>query len=148
MTCDTPELVAGLSQARLEFSGAASLFFESAKEVFLTWRITPSGDCYLSEGQLTDWGPFSLDLVHASTEGSWINLVGARLEQAIFYRDRHSGDELVAVQHAFVGPTRRTDLWIGVGRYGRVEEGDDMIIFLDQPPANLDELIPSTLVKT
>lgn len=136
MTCDTPGTVADLGKPILEFSGAASLFFDDGGEILLTWMNGADGDCHLAAADLGAWRPFSLDLVHASPEQPWAQFVGARLRQVSLYRGAIAPREIVAVRHEF---DSSADLWLGVGHLHAMHEGDDLVACIG-PPANADEL--------
>ncbi|MBL8544284.1 MAG: hypothetical protein JNJ63_10810 [Hyphomonadaceae bacterium] len=144
ITCDTPGTVADLNKPILEFSGAASLFFDEGGEVLLTWMSGADGDYHLAAADLSAWRPFSLDLIHASPEQPWAQFIGARLRQVSLYRDAINPGEIVAVRHEFDSTAAKSDLWLGVGQRHAMHEGDDLVACIG-PPLNADEL---ALVET
>jgi hypothetical protein len=139
ITCDTPGTVSELDKSIIEFSGAASLFFDDGGEILLTWMSGADGDCYVEAADLSAWRPFSLDLIHASPEEPWAQFVGARLEQVSLFRDSVAPSGIVAIRHMFDSRPAGADLWLGVGQRGKMHEGDDLVICVG-PPANADEL--------
>ncbi|MEQ1619497.1 MAG: hypothetical protein ABL883_14275, partial [Terricaulis sp.] len=139
ITCDTPGTVSDLGKPTIEFSGAASLFFEESGEILLTWMSGAGGDCHLAGAELSAWHPFSLDLIHASPEEPWGHFMGARLRQVSLFRDSLAPGEIVAIRHEFDSSPPGADLWLGVGRRQKMHEGDDLVICIG-PPVNVDEL--------
>lgn len=139
ITCDTPGTVSDLGKSILEFSGAASLFFDEGGEILLTWMSGADGDCHLAAAELSAWRPFSLDLIHASPEEPWVQFMGARLEQVSLFRDSIAPGEIVAIRHVFDSGAVGADLWVGVGQRHKMHEGDDLVICVG-PPDNADEL--------
>jgi hypothetical protein len=131
--------VSDLGKSVIEFSGAASLFFDEGREILLTWMNGGDGDCHLAAAELSAWRPFSLDLVHASPDDPWTQFIGARLKQVSLFRDSTAPGEIVAVRHVFDSSATSSDLWVGVGQNRRMHEGDDLVICVG-PPANADEL--------
>jgi hypothetical protein len=131
--------VADLCKPVLEFSGAASLFFDDGGEILLTWMNGADGDCHLAAADLSAWRPFSLDLVHASSQQPWAQFIGARLRQVSLYRDRIAPGAIVAVRHEFDSTEAQSDLWLGVGQGHAMHEGDDLVVCIGPPP-NADDL--------
>lgn len=139
MRSDTPGLVAELDGSTLEFTGAVALFF-GAEEITLSWFNGPGGDYHLYACQPSDWLPFSLDLVHASTERPWGEVVGAQLAEVEFFTHPIISDQCVAARHLFVRANQEIEVWIGVGTNGRMGAGDDLLALVGGRPVNLDEL--------
>lgn len=139
MRSDTPGVVTDLDGPTLEFTGAVSLFF-GADEIALSWFNGSDGDYHLYACKLSDWLPFSLDLVHASTEQPWGDIVGARLVGVEFFTHPTIPDQCVAARHVFARAAQDIEVWIGVGANGRMEGSDDLVARIGAKPDNFDEL--------
>lgn len=139
MRSDTQGVVADLDGPTLEFTGAVSLFF-GADEIALSWFNGSDGDYHLYAYKPSDWLPFSLDLVHASTELPWGELVGARMVEVEFFTHPTIPEQCVAARHVFARASQDIEVWIGVGANGRMEGSDDLVARIAAKPDNLDEL--------
>jgi hypothetical protein len=88
----------------------------------------------------SDWLPFSLDLVHASTEEPWGEIIGAQLTKVEFFTHPTIPEQCAAVRHVFARASQHIELWIGVGAHGRMEGRDDLLALIGMKPDNRDEL--------
>lgn len=122
---DTPGVVTDLDGPTLEFTGAVSLFF-GAEEIALTWFNGSDGDYHLYACKPSDWAPFSLDLVHASAERPWGEIVGAQLAEVEFFTHPTIPEQCAAVRHVFARTGQHIEVWIGVGAKGRMDGRDDL----------------------
>ena len=139
MRSDTPDLVTELGAPTLRFTGAISLFF-GADEIALSWFNGSEGDYHLYACKPSDWLPFSLDLIHASTEQPWGEIVGAQLAEVEFFTHPTIPGQCAAARHVFARASQHIDMWIGVGADGRMEGRDELVARIGAGPDNLDEL--------
>jgi len=139
MRSDTPGVVADLGSPTLEFTGAISLFF-ATEEIALSWFNGSRGDYHLYACKPSDWSPFSLDLVHASTEQPWAGVVGAQLTEVEFFTHPTIPGQCAATRHVFARAGQRIEVWIGVGANGRMEGRDELLARIGAKPDNFDEL--------